>query len=81
MTDENAHLRVPNEMQVWPEDWPLYKQVCFGSWDSRCDVLIGPCACGAWHSEGEFELKEGVLYRYGELVPTITRKQFEEANQ
>ena len=53
----------------WPKDWPWYKQACFGGWDKRCDVIKGPCACGAWHDEGEFEFDGETLYRYGEPVP------------
>lgn len=55
-----------SDVQVWPEDWPQYKQACFSSFDSRCDLLVGPCACGAWHMPGEFKFKNGVLLRYGE---------------
>lgn len=52
----------------WPSDWPVYKQSCFGSFDDRCDMLVGPCACGASHQSGEFELKSDGLYRYGKLI-------------
>lgn len=64
-------MSTENGLWAWPEDWPWYKQMCFGSWDDRCDMLVGPCACGAWHQEGEFEWdeKRQVLYRYGEVVP------------
>lgn len=56
------------EFKGWPEDWPKFKQPCFGSWESACDMLVGPCACGASHDPGEFEFKHGVLYRYGSVV-------------
>jgi hypothetical protein len=23
--------------------------------NERCDVIAGPCACGAWHSVGEWD--------------------------
>lgn len=59
---------MPNELKSWPDDWPQYKQVCYGSWNDRCDMLVGPCACGAWHKDGEFELIGGVVYRYGEAA-------------
>lgn len=52
----------------WPADWPRYRQPCFGSNDSRCDMLIGPCSCGAWHARGEFVFKDGVLFRDGKQV-------------
>jgi hypothetical protein len=54
----------------WPDEWPIYKQGCFGSWDDCCDMLVGPCKCGAWHQPGEFELCYGLLFRYGQQVPT-----------
>ena len=57
----------------WPEDWPRYKQACFGSWDSACDMLIGPCACGAGHAPGEFHLEGNQLFRYGKPVPSKPR--------
>ena len=53
----------------WPDDWPQYKQTCFASWEKRCDMLVGPCFCGAWHQPGEVAWRDGHLYRCGELVP------------
>jgi hypothetical protein len=57
------------ELKPWPKDWPPYRQACYGSPDDNCDMLIGPCACGAWHKVGEFELREGVVYRRGAPMP------------
>lgn len=31
---------------VMPEHIHMYN----GSWE-RCDMLIGPCSCGAWHGQ------------------------------
>ncbi len=56
------------KLKPWPSDWPLYKQECFFSYDDACDSLVGPCSCGAWHEEGEFEFKDNVLLRYGQPV-------------
>ena len=64
-------LRVTQNMTPWPENWPLYKQPCFGSWDDACDMLVGPCRCGASHQEGEFEYRDGWLYRYGKKVDAL----------
>ena len=61
------------EIKEWPDDWPLYKQKCFGSYDKCCDMLVGPCCCGAWHQENEFELKIDGLYRDGKLVESRKR--------
>ena len=48
--------------QVWPQGWPRYRQP---SSTEDCDVVVGPCACGARHSEGEFRCEQGTLFRYG----------------
>lgn len=56
------------QLKAWPSRWPLYKQGCFASFDDSCDMLVGPCACGAWHQEGEFKLHRGMLYRHGRMV-------------
>lgn len=53
---------------AWPSNWPYYKQDCLGSWEKRCDMLVGPCCCGSWHQVGEFEIKNGLLYRDGRKV-------------
>lgn len=55
-------------MAEWPEDWPWYKQSCFLSFDKKCDMVIGFCSCGAAHFEGEFQIIDGKLYRYGKPV-------------
>jgi hypothetical protein len=45
-----------SKFEAWPESWPKVIQ----SWTNEpCDMLIGPCACGAWHIRGEFELIRG----------------------
>jgi len=55
-------------MVPWPNNWPRYKQACFSSFQNSCDMLVGPCACGAWHQQGEFELKGNEIHRYGSQV-------------
>lgn len=62
-----------DRLQPWPAGWPQHRQVCYGSWGDACDMLVGPCACGAWHTPGEFRLVGGVLYRDGESVQHLTR--------
>lgn len=66
MPDPNAHLRVPCDFESWPADWPAYHNG--PGHNVACDMAVGPCACTAWHQPGEFELRKGVLYRYGEPV-------------
>ena len=50
-------------VKPWPEDWPEYYN---GS--ELCDMLVGPCSCGAGHSPGEFRFDGTFLYRYGKPV-------------
>lgn len=38
-----------NNCEVWPDDWPRH----YNS-NEPCDMLVGPCCCGAWHQEGDF---------------------------
>ncbi len=59
----------------WPDDWPAYRQECFSSDTDNCDMLEGPCRCGAWHTPGEFVYEFGVLTRRGEVVETQPRSQ------
>lgn len=53
-------INTQSGMAVWPEDWPLRFQT-----NEPCDMAVGPCACGAWHQAGDFELRDGVLYDNG----------------
>ena len=32
-----------------PEDWPPHYNAC----TDPCDVIEGPCVCGAWHNLSE----------------------------
>lgn len=52
-----------NHFECWPENWPSYKQPCYGN--TFCDALIGPCACAAWHEPDEFKLVNGIVCRSG----------------
>jgi hypothetical protein len=63
-------LRSSKTVVPWPAEWPWFKQTFYADFRNRCDVLVGQCSCGAWHTEGEFELRDGYLYRYGNLVPS-----------
>jgi len=50
-------------MRPWPEDWPLHIAS-----NKTCDILVGHCACGATHLEGEFTVINDRLYRNDKLV-------------
>lgn len=47
-------LRSVNGLIPWPEDWTDYH---FNG-NEPCDMLIGPCACGAWHQVNEAWVQE-----------------------
>jgi len=56
-------VEVNMSRQPWPEDWPKYRNgVDF------CDMLVGPCNCGATHQSGEFGFDGERLFRYGKPV-------------
>lgn len=38
----------------YPDHWPRYFN---GGGNEPCDLLQGPCACGAWHDLGEWEIR------------------------
>lgn len=52
---------------LWPDGWPR----CQNWTNDPCDALVGPCICRAWHAPGEFELRNGELFRYGEKVACL----------
>ena len=56
-------------MAPWPDDWPRRYET-----NEPCDMAVGPCACGAWHFDGDFEVRAGVLYSGGEIDPKQRRR-------
>lgn len=56
-----------NGLTVWPADWPRFHNAS----NEPCDMLLGPCCCGAWHSAGEFEVRDDRLFRDGRPVATM----------
>jgi hypothetical protein len=47
--------RDDNGLVAWPDDWTLR---CYNACSEPCDMLIGPCSCGAWHIEDEHWVQE-----------------------
>lgn len=45
-----------DKWQVYPKDWPKH----FNGSSEPCDMLVGPCSCGAWHQSGEIVLRKHV---------------------
>lgn len=66
-----AETKPANDFIEWPAHWPRYHNAR----NYPCDMLIGPCACGGWHQEGEFVVKDGTLHRYGQACQTYEPKE------
>ena len=57
--EERTGVPLPHLATPWPIHWPKY----YNGRDP-CDMLIGPCSCGATHSAGEFSLRDdGMIQR------------------
>jgi hypothetical protein len=41
-----------NELLGWPKE--LERVSLFNACNEKCDMLIGPCACGAWHQPDDW---------------------------
>lgn len=54
-------LRPANGMVAWPDGWLEHRH--FNACNEPCDMLAGPCSCGAWHCESEPWVQE-VLQKY-----------------
>ena len=58
-----------NGLVSWPEEWTRYHH---NACNEPCDMLVGPCACGAWHTadeewvKDELKLHRAVIDRTGE---------------
>jgi hypothetical protein len=40
-------LKAENGMVPWPDDWLDFN---YNASNEACDMLVGPCSCGAWHT-------------------------------
>jgi hypothetical protein len=45
-------LRSPNGLVPWPDDFAPGDRH-YNASNEPCDMLVGPCSCGAWHCEEE----------------------------
>lgn len=57
-------LETVNGTVSWPEDWTDYH---YNASHEPCDMLIGPCSCGAWHSENETWVQE-ILKKHNAVI-------------
>lgn len=48
----------------WPDDWTDFH---YNARTEPCDTLVGPCACGAWHTEDETWVQEA-LTRHNAVI-------------
>jgi hypothetical protein len=51
-------------MVAWPGEWTDYH---YNASKDPCDMLVGPCSCGAWHNENEPWVRE-VLARHNTVI-------------
>ena len=52
-------LRRINGVVPWPSDWSDHHY----NGGQPCDTLVGPCSCGAWHTEGE-DWVQAMLFKH-----------------
>lgn len=50
MNKRILYLNPRSELLAWPRDW----QFRYRNGGEECDVLVGPCSCGAWHHAEEW---------------------------
>lgn len=60
-----------SKLVSWPSDWLV--NYCNGGGDP-CDMLEGPCACGAWHREHEWQDDPQNRHDYARGQHDLTRK-------
>jgi hypothetical protein len=53
-----------NGLVPWPAEWAGYH---YNARKEPCDVLVGPCSCGAWHTETEDWVREA-LARHNAVI-------------
>lgn len=59
----------------WPDEW-LTRH--FNASHDPCDMLIGPCACGAWHKATDWD---DVLAHYNAEIRIVPKDQHNEIEQ
>ncbi len=45
----------------YPKTWPKFYNAC----SDACDMLVGPCACGAWHTLEDWQPGSSFARRLG----------------
>jgi hypothetical protein len=49
-------LKRVNGMVPWPTEWTT--NLHYNASHDPCDMIVGPCSCGAWHNETEEWVRE-----------------------
>ncbi len=60
-------LRSPNGLVPWPDDFAQTDRH-FNASSEPCDMLVGPCCCGAWHREAEPWVQALLVKHNAEIV-------------
>jgi hypothetical protein len=53
----------------YPDHWPKRYNVC----SDPCDLISGPCCCGAWHDAEEEEWIKSVIVSHGLVENPVQR--------
>ena len=72
-----------NGMVPWPDGWTVRR---YNACNEPCDMLVGPCACGAWHYETEPWVQQVLKANNSEIVemlycPTCKYELVQDAEQ
>lgn len=59
-SDRDKHEPTEEEIITYPDHWPKRHNSCL----EPCDVIEGPCVCGAWHYEDDNWVKS-FISKYG----------------
>jgi hypothetical protein len=62
----NRQLVRVNGLVPWPDDWTADRH--FNADSQPCDMLVGPCACGAWHIETEPWVQAILAKHHAEII-------------
>lgn len=66
------YLHPRSKLASWPREW-MYRYYN-GRTNEPCDMLVGPCACGAWHREHEWKQDERNIIPYAQGRHDLTRR-------
>jgi hypothetical protein len=58
--------RGDNGTVAWPREWTDRR---YNACNEPCDMLVGPCSCGAWHTEDEDWVQEKLRQHNAMIEP------------